>query len=218
MQSKFLAGGLLVSALLLSGCANRFEQILNLEQTRSPSKALEFCLDQVKESLDAADKLEEKKLEGADVGKKKANAKKVIIKVREDRRSATNEFLNCVFVEDVKLKNLELRLLRGHAVVGLLAIYGEYLIDKPTEKREDDADRLLGRIFLAENKLWNASACKAKSEDTANNGVDASTIQCKSDVPAGYVLKHRVDHVERVFTVTQVALAASKPVALVGPY
>lgn len=172
-RSGLLAAGILVSVLLLGGCASPLEKFLSMEDSRSPTKALGRCLTN------------------------ELNA---------------NEFLDCVFDVKVDSENKELLLLRGHAVVGLLAIYGKFSLDNDPVNKEDDSRRLLGRIYAAETSLWKASICKVNSE-SAPSTTKFSDIKCERKAPTEHVLMRDVEHLNRVGKIIQVALAAGKPAA-----
>jgi hypothetical protein len=116
---------------------------------------------------------------------------------RQEQNKITNQFLDCVFEVDVPENNVEWRLVRGHAVVSLLTMYGAYSLKFDPLNQEDDAKRLFGRIVSAENSLWQA---------TRLNPAGASSLSKEARL-----LAKDIGRVNRIIAVIQVSTAAFKP-------
>jgi hypothetical protein len=108
-------------------------------------------------------------------------------------RSVLNEFLDCL-VGDVDPAKQELRLLRAHILVAVLATYGAYNVSlAPFKGKQASAASLMARIETAERKLRMASAIVTGNAETA-----------RSHHPT-------VDSLGRVTAVFDVSLEAVRP-------
>lgn len=156
------AWGVIALTALLGGCTSLSERILGLEEGKSPTKVMYDCL----KSFDDLDKQKE-------AAKDQENFEKF---EELKKKSGVNEFLDCVFEITVAEDNLELRLVRGHAIVSILGIYGAWSAQFDAGHMKDDAARILSRIEKSEQLLWAASQYKAtKSSQTIPNGTTTTT-------------------------------------------
>jgi len=121
-----------------------------------------------------------------------------------DEAKDVHTFLNCGFrtvaerkagsgAADIAESDLQLRMLRAHAVVGALAVYGNFSMEVDREKNRENAAVLLTSIEEAEIDLW-----------TAFEAASGTSIH-------GYVLQRDVDFFDRIRLVYKVAEGAVRP-------
>lgn len=167
MTVKMRLAALVVEMALLGGCATPLEKLLKQEIDNDPITVVKDCFDK------------------ADEEAAKGTAEKKTI----------DQFLDCFFDVEVPSDNLEWRLVRGHAVVAMISMYGAYSLQHDPINQKEDAQRLFGRIFEAEKSLWEAS--KFNSPANVSNEVKL-------------LLEDGARH-ERIADVGQVATASLKP-------
>lgn len=124
---------------------------------------------------------------------------KTQVETIEEQKKSIDKFLDCFFKVDVPPtpNKLEWRLVRGHAVVAMLAMYGAFSLKHDPVNQEEDAQRLFGRIVEAENSLWAASKLKPRTQSPASEEVK--------------ILLNDAARHDRIIDVGQVATAALKP-------
>ncbi len=129
MTVKMRVAALVAVMAVLGGCASPLEKLLKQEIDNDPITVVKDCFDKADEEA----------------------------KVESNEKLIIDKFLDCFFEVDVPPVNLEWRLVRGHAVVAMISMYGAYSLKHDPVNQEEDAQRLFGRIFEAERSLWAAS-------------------------------------------------------------
>ena len=110
----------------------------------------------------------------------------------KSRRSLLDRFLDCA-IGEVDPNNREVRLLRGHMIVAMLAQYGAFNITFGNyEDKKEDATALLAQIEVAEEELRRAS------------NIFAGGIPPETATPT-------VDKLRRAVAVLNVAIIAERP-------
>lgn len=228
-----------LTMILLAGCTSLSEQILALEDNMSPTARIGACLKIEDEEDRKQEKREQNKEEEiAKLAEKIKDEQKIkeeqkVEEKNEGKKRNINDFLDCVFDVKVDQEKLELRLVRGHAIVGVLAVYGLWSVQFDAAHQKDDASRLLSRIENAEKHLWDASNYKPVVTNTVSEDKTTSTSSFtwptrkiayknqgknqkasnKKPIEPRVTLKREPSRLKRIVSVTQVVTAAGKPAA-----
>jgi hypothetical protein len=171
------SGPLIAVALLVSACASSpVDRFYGLDGAETIDETLKTCVEEYV---------------GSDA---------------QEEGQSIHTFLNCVFrtpqerqdnsgAADVAEDRFDLRLFRAHAIVGALAVYGNYSMEVDVTANRENAALLLSSIEAAEIELWKAnSAVKTRAH--------------------GYELQQYVDFFDRIRLVYKVAEDAARPGAL----
>ena len=160
----------------LGGCVSSpLESFLDQQASRRPTRVIAECIKGV-----------DKELSAEESGQENAGGEK----------EAINRFLDCIFETKVPEDNLEWRLVRGHAVVALISMYGAYSLQYSPLYQKEDAQRLQGRVIAAEKSMWEMSRFRASPPPYSN--------EMK-------LLLEDAAHDDRMLDVLQVATAAMNP-------
>lgn len=172
MKATLRTATVVVAFSVLGGCGSLIDEFYGLDEAPTVDEAIAKC-----------------------VGKYVGGEEKEKI----DERKNIHDFLDCFFDPEnnnknarVGEENLPLRLLRAHAIVGALAVYGAYSMKYDRLANRENAAVLLGAIENAEAKLWSAK-----------------TIG--DNPPHGYVAQAYIDYFDRIRLVYKVAEAAARP-------
>ena len=168
------------AAAVLAGCASPSAKFFLGEDAKPFSEQIKNC-------VDPWEKREQE--EGVDEA----------IAETAGKKSAMNEFLDCITGVAIGQNAIEFRLLRGHLIVGVLAIYGEDSAGKSPSNKQKHATNILGHIERAESLLWEASGCQNSAAGADCTPLDPNTLTDARDT------------LRRIFAVLDLARAVSEP-------
>lgn len=167
---RMVAAG--ATMIMLGGCSTQMDELLSLEAGRSPTAVMKYCLSEAQKEDKTSEELNNLNSKRSEQWKKaNAQTQDALFDTwkKEDSKRDLNWFLDCIFGISVDQDDLETRLVRGHAIVGILAIYGAWTSQFDLANQKDDATRILSRIEKASRLMWEASNYEAKITSLAGS-------------------------------------------------